>query len=199
MLTVENVNRPPVMQPIEKKTIKENELLTFTLNATDPDNDNLSFYANYLPDGASLDPKTGIFSWKPNYAQAGSYQIIFFVSDGEYESSQPASIEVQDVPVPDPMLLTSRTKIYKSGTSVYVRFVIANMGEVSASNIKWKIDSDSPDEDPSGYVSLAVGKQAIIYASLRYRNHGTYHPTIQLIFGDELTKDNNIQRLEVVV
>jgi hypothetical protein len=96
-ITVNNINKPPILSPIGSKTVNENELLTFTVSATDPDSDALTYSATGLPQGAILDPDTHTFSWKPTYYQAGAYTITFSVSDGSLLASEIITITVKNV------------------------------------------------------------------------------------------------------
>ena len=74
------VNHPPVLNSIGNKQVNENQLLTFTISATDPDGDSLTYSASGLPAGASFSGTK--FSWTPTYEQSGSYSVTFTVSDG---------------------------------------------------------------------------------------------------------------------
>ena len=76
-------NRPPTLNPIGAKSIKEGQALEFTVTATDLDNDPLTFSATPLPQGASFDPQAGKFKWTPGYDQAKDYKLRFSVSDGK--------------------------------------------------------------------------------------------------------------------
>ena len=97
-IIVISVDDAPVLNPISNKTVKEGQLLTFTISATDPDSDNLTYSASNLPNGASFNPTTGQFSWKPTYNQAGTYKNIRFeVSDGTNNVSQTITINVINV------------------------------------------------------------------------------------------------------
>ena len=96
-------NNPPTLDPIENKTILENQLLEFTVTAYDPDGDFITLATNALPEGASFDADSGIFSWVPNSSQAGNYKVtIFATDDGQpYKSTQTdILITVGDVPTP---------------------------------------------------------------------------------------------------
>jgi hypothetical protein len=70
------------------------EHLTFTITATDSDNDSLIYSATNLPEGASFDPDTRTFSWTPRYDQAGVYSVHFEVSDGQLTDSEDVTITV---------------------------------------------------------------------------------------------------------
>lgn len=99
-ITVIHVNRPPVLASIEPQVIDENQLLTFTLNGSDPDKEDkgkLRYSSLNLPEGASLDSIKGIFSWTPNYDQSGEYNVEFLVTDGQYADTQKVHITVNHV------------------------------------------------------------------------------------------------------
>src|SRR5206468_12982120 len=74
----------PVLAAIGNKTVLENALLSFTVSATDPDADTLTYTATGLPTGVSFDPATRTFSWTPSYTQSGTYpSVTFTVTDSE--------------------------------------------------------------------------------------------------------------------
>jgi polyhydroxybutyrate depolymerase len=55
--------------------------------AADPDGDSLTYSATGLPQGASFNSSTRIFSWTPKYEQVeGVYTVRFEVSDGSLNS-----------------------------------------------------------------------------------------------------------------
>jgi hypothetical protein len=94
-ITVNNLNRLPVLTAIGGKAVNEAALLSFTISATDPDGDTLTYSASNLPTGASFNASTQTFSWTPTYSQAGSYPSIHFqVSDGTLTASEDITITV---------------------------------------------------------------------------------------------------------
>ncbi len=98
-ITVGNINRPPVLDPIGAKTANEGQLLAFTATASDPDGNALGFTSANLPAGATLAP-TGAFSWTPGYTQAGNYSVTIDVSDGALTASETFTITVGNVDRP---------------------------------------------------------------------------------------------------
>jgi hypothetical protein len=83
-ITVNHVNRPPVIDMIEPQTVDENSLLTFTVIGTDPDVEDsgkLTLSAKQLPEGAEFDPVSGTFTWTPTFEQSGVYTITFTNTD----------------------------------------------------------------------------------------------------------------------
>jgi hypothetical protein len=84
-ITVNHVNRPPVMAQIADTSIDENVLLTFTIDeGSDPDKEDtgkLKYRAENLPEGANFDPITRKFSWTPTFEQSGIYTVDFVIED----------------------------------------------------------------------------------------------------------------------
>jgi PKD repeat protein len=91
-ITVANTDRPPVLADIPDQSVNVSSLLTFTLSATDPDGDSLTYAAATLPGGATLTGPT--FAWTPTSTQAGNYTVTFTVSDGTLSNSKTVSILV---------------------------------------------------------------------------------------------------------
>jgi len=92
-ITVNNTNRPPVLNDIGNKTVSEGQLLTFMILATDPDGDSLTYSA-----GANFMPETMTFSWTPSYDDAGAYEnILFEVFDGELTDFEEITITIVNV------------------------------------------------------------------------------------------------------
>lgn len=92
-----SVNHPPVLDPIGAQTVNEGDLLEFTINATDLDQDTLTYSASNLPSGATFDPQTRTFSWTPDYTMADVYENVHFeVTDGTHIDSEDITITVID-------------------------------------------------------------------------------------------------------
>ena len=92
------INQAPILNTIGNQSIDENGLLTFTVTATDPDGDALTYSATNLPTGASFDAATQIFTWTPDYTQAGSYtNVNFEVTDGVATDAEDITITVNDI------------------------------------------------------------------------------------------------------
>ncbi len=88
-------NQPPVLDEIGNKSVNENSLLSFSVNATDGNGDTITYTAQNLPSGATFSNKT--FSWTPSYQQANTYQVTFIASDGGEQDSETITITVNNV------------------------------------------------------------------------------------------------------
>lgn len=96
-ITVNNVNRIPVLHPISDKTVDEMSLLEFTISGEDPDKEDTLVYSAEGPFSDKFDPVNRKFSWTPTYDQAGTYTIVFKVSDGRASATQAVKITVNNV------------------------------------------------------------------------------------------------------
>ncbi|MFA5361951.1 MAG: cellulase family glycosylhydrolase [Candidatus Omnitrophota bacterium] len=90
-------NMPPVLTPVGNRSVSEGQVLSFTVTATDKENDLLTYTASSLPQGASFVKQ--VFNWVPGYAQAGTYQVTFTVTDGHRSDREDITIAVADVPL----------------------------------------------------------------------------------------------------
>jgi hypothetical protein len=90
-------NHPPVLDTTGDKVVDENVELSFTVTATDPESDILTYVLTGAPTGAAIDAVTGVFFWTPTCEQAGVYTVTFSVSDGRSEDSETITITVNNV------------------------------------------------------------------------------------------------------
>ena len=89
-------NHWPEITPISNLEINENELFTQQVEATDPDDDVLTYSILYFPDGMVIS-ETGEISWTPDYTQSGHYVISVRVNDGKMTTSESFSLAVNNV------------------------------------------------------------------------------------------------------
>ncbi len=62
--------------------------MQFSIGATDPQGTTLHYAATSLPDGAQLDPTSGVFSWTPGSGQVGPFYVPVMVTN---EATPPGS------------------------------------------------------------------------------------------------------------
>lgn len=104
ILTVNEVNINPTVTGVPP-TVSADEMsvITFDANATDPDapTQTLIFSLVDAPDGAVIDPSTGVFTWTPTEAQGpATYSFNIRVSDGVGHTEMPIEITVNEVNLP---------------------------------------------------------------------------------------------------
>jgi hypothetical protein len=100
-LTVNHVNRTPVLNPITAQTTEENVPLNVVIPAgEDPDIEDAQkqvYSAQNLPEGATFDPTTRTLTWTPTYDQSGNYEIPISLTDGEFTVTQNLTITVTHI------------------------------------------------------------------------------------------------------
>ena len=80
------VNDAPVLDPVGDQAVDEENLLSFTATASDPNDDPannlaLSLDSASLALGMTIDPLTGLFNWTPSESQQGVYSVTITVTD----------------------------------------------------------------------------------------------------------------------
>lgn len=116
-ITVTAGNQAPVLGTIGAKQGAENSSLSFTVTATDADNDSLTFSAASLPNGAIFNPATQLFSWTPDYEQSGVHTVTFSVSDGSLSDSESVAMTISNVNRA-PLLAEIGTQTVGEGTAL---------------------------------------------------------------------------------
>lgn len=83
-VVVDKGAHPPEFKVVGDQSVTVGVPYTLTVVATDPDGDKPTYgSAGKLPQGATLDPKLGVFSWTPDAAQAGhTVRVTFTATDG---------------------------------------------------------------------------------------------------------------------
>ncbi len=99
VITVKSSNEAPVLASFGAQTVKEDELLSFTATATDPEGDALTFSLDQasVDKGMTIDANTGVFSWTPTANDVGDNEVTLSVSDGVNSDSETFIITVNAV------------------------------------------------------------------------------------------------------
>ncbi len=100
-ITINNVNRDPILDFIPDQTVDETDLITVTLNSTDPDNDPLTYSAQGNINGKTFTQNNNIFTLQTDYTDAGTYNIRFLVNDGNGGTDyQDVTFTINDINAP---------------------------------------------------------------------------------------------------
>jgi enediyne biosynthesis protein E4 len=74
-------NQAPHIVLADSFFVNENEMLSFTVDASDAENDSVSLHIENLPTDAAFNAETKKFSWTPHFDQSGVYPVIFQAID----------------------------------------------------------------------------------------------------------------------
>lgn len=94
-LQVENVNRLPSITSAPVTKISEEQEYTYRVRGYDPDETFLTYELLRGPEGMVLQGE--YLYWSPRYGDAGEYEVVLQVSDGEAVSKQTYTLEVVHV------------------------------------------------------------------------------------------------------
>lgn len=89
-------NRMPVIDYVPIQDVKKGELIEFQLTAVDLDGNSVVFDLPDAPPGAAFDRETGKFRWRPEFSQAGRYELEFEAWDGSATDKYKVPVIVQD-------------------------------------------------------------------------------------------------------
>jgi hypothetical protein len=160
-ITVNNVNRPPELSPVNQQSVAENAALTVSIQGTDPDKEDegkLQYSGEDLPQGSTLDPASGTLTWTPGFTQAGSYQVKIKVTDsGGLSAELNVPVEVTDVNRP-PQLQSVPAQTVDEGAAL--SFNLSATDEDTDNQLVYSI-SNLPDgaslDENSGQFSWTPG------------------------------------------
>lgn len=153
-------NKPPELAIIGDQSVDEHQSLTFTVTATDPEADALTFTLDAgAPVGASLHPTTGVFTWSPTESQGPDvYDVTIRVTDDgdpaedDFETIQIIVAEVNQAPVMD----TIDDQTIDSGSELAFT-AVATDSDSPTNTLTYTLDAGAPGEaniDPASGVFI---------------------------------------------
>lgn len=92
-VTVDNLNRKPILKNIDNVKVKETETVVIELEASDSDGDTLT----YSVDDERFVQDENKFTWETTYDAAGEHIITAAVSDGVDTTSQEFTVTIENV------------------------------------------------------------------------------------------------------
>ncbi len=108
-ITVNNVNRAPVLDPIGAQNAVVDNNLNLTITGSDPDGNVPQLLVDSLPAGATFADNgdgTADFNWTPQSGDVGDHNVLFSAFDGSLADSELVTISVSEgnvAPVLDPI------------------------------------------------------------------------------------------------
>jgi Putative Ig domain/Bacterial Ig domain len=125
-VTVSAPNEIPVITSTAPAKATADEPYQYTVIAQDSDNDALTYHLDSTPiDNMALDPNTGVFTWTPTDAEAGSTVTVTLHVDDGRGGTAPQTIKIQVAPAAAPnqnpaITSTPRTTIQIGQRYVYL-------------------------------------------------------------------------------
>jgi len=98
----EALNQAPVITPITDYTLTLGGTFSYTVTATDPDGDTLTYSLSTYPTGMTIDSATGVITWIPT--SVVSYSVTIEVSDGDLTDVQTFTVTVLEIPNKAPVI-----------------------------------------------------------------------------------------------
>lgn len=178
---------PPLIKilPIGDKVLHVGESCQFTLKVETLINDSVNYIVNSLPEGATFDPVSAIFSWIPKCNQVGSYSIKFtaFINSSQSDSCTATDTEEVKIEVLPPIpyyiiesgisVKSTSIAIDKKGIShvAYHDYTNQLVKYAKFEYCKWNIESvaNVGPFDQADYTSIALdsnNKPYILYFDL---------------------------------
>lgn len=86
----DQIEESPIINPINKIIVQETEEVRIIVNATDPNNDELTYYIN----DNRFSQENNVFTWITEYGDMGEHSFIINVSDGVSSATRTVDVEV---------------------------------------------------------------------------------------------------------
>jgi hypothetical protein len=117
---------------------------------TDPNQGlTLTYSALGMPEGATLDPNTGQFTWTPGPTQVGDYSVTFTAADSQMSASQTVLLRATTAPVL-PQVLVVLTPSFPAvpGQSVLVHAIASSVAPITGFTVQ--VDGQTLTLDSQG-------------------------------------------------
>jgi len=88
------VNNAPVITSTAPTEIHHNSLYSYDVDATDPENDSITYSLSEKPAGMTIDSNTGLIQWPTTMSNVGLHNVVANASDGVNTTSQSFQINV---------------------------------------------------------------------------------------------------------
>ncbi len=160
-------NRPPVLSAVGDQVVALGQTLRFVVSATDPNGDAVTYSAFPLPAGASLDDKTGSFSFRPVSATPETFEVTVVASDGSDRAEETITISVQSGDVNEPARLSGRVLDANDIANGTITPVAQATVQIGAQSVETDVDGRfSLDGVTPGPVQLSITKTGYLAATL---------------------------------
>ena len=134
-------NRPPVLASIGHRQGRVGEQIEFTLSASDPEGNVISFMAQPLPAEATLNTNSGVFCWTPSVT--GRYVVCFSATECEAAGLQDGELVEFLIRTGPVITAQPQSQTVPRGTSVMFSVETSDPGPLT---YQWQFNGqDIPD------------------------------------------------------
>jgi len=167
-------NSSPIIESDPVTTAKEGAVYTYDVEATDPNEDTLTYSLTVSPTGMTINSTTGVISWTPTENQIDENEVIVEVSDGSRSTTQSFTIIVDETLLTSIVVLPSSMTLEigdsKTITSVTAHYDNGTEANVILTDCTYESDkpgtaSVSPSGTIKGIASCTASTAAIITVS----------------------------------
>lgn len=149
------------------------------LEASDPEEDPLSYSAISLPAGATFDPAAGLFTWQPKSAQ--QTHVRFRVSDGRLSDTLNLSVGVRNNAPPGAE--PARVFVFEAGSA---------RTRSEGTELAQDLDGDAltvrVEQAPRGASVVALGNRAVLHFAPEAGQLGEYPLVFEASDGERSTR-----------
>ena len=178
----------PTLIAIPDHEVYVNEVLTFTVAATDVDSTMLTFsLSERAPTGATINSTTGVFTWRPTPAQDGVHAFNVSVSDETALADTQQIIVTVNPTIPVITLLGDNPQIIEVGhayTELNARAMDSIDGDITS---RIMINTDNVNTD-------AIGTYTVVYTVENSLGHSAVpvHRHVHVVLPIDIPSPNSI-------
>lgn len=127
-------NSSPVIESTPVTTAKEGASYTYDVEATDPNEDILTYSLTISPTGMTINSTTGVITWTPTESQVGKNEVVVEVSDGNKSTTQSFTVTVAEAKLTSIVVLPSTMSI-STGSSKTISSITAHYDNGTSAGI----------------------------------------------------------------
>jgi hypothetical protein len=166
-------NLPPTFTSTPPLTAVVGQFYLYDANATDPENDQLTYYLAYHIDDQAVDPTTGAFTWIPS--KSGPQPITIYVTDGiTAQVAQAFTVNVSDRANKAPAFTSNPVRSALIGRPYIYD---ADATDPDGDRVYYSLDPKSPKtmtvDEATGVVSWLPGEEYLnmsVFVSIQARD-----------------------------
>ena len=158
------LNIEPVIESDPITTTQEGALYTYTVEATDPEGDTLTFSLSTSPDGMTINSSTGEINWTSTEEQIGANEVTVEVSDQFKSTTQTFTITVGEATLTSitvlPTVMTLTKGQSKPITSVTASYSNGAVTDIALTTCEYESNRDDVTVSSSGIIKASESCQA---------------------------------------